>query len=133
MDSGAGRRRGPDHAGGLPVSTDAADETFIFGNVERPRRRTKHRVGDIHYEPDDGPSWLVCDTDGTRLDAASPAKLADLWTAHGGTAQKAHAEQFPAAAPKARDMCPERGCEMKHPRHGLGGCRVHVWHKAKVA
>lgn len=115
------------------MTTEADDETYVFGNVERPRRRSKHRVGDIHYEPDDGPSWLICATDGTRLDAASPAKLADLWTAHGGTAQKAAAEQFPTAPAKSPDMCPELGCEMKHPRRALGGCRVHVWHKRKAA
>lgn len=44
----------------------------------------KHLIADIHYGPGNSPSWLVCGTDGTRLDAPTPDALGDLFRAHGG-------------------------------------------------
>ena len=70
-------------------------------------RKVEHVIGDIHYEPHEGPSWLVCDTDGARFDAGSPDALADLWLAHGGKADKAAAVR---AAVTARVTAPKPRC-----------------------
>src|SRR4051812_16664399 len=95
------------------------------GNRGRP-----HVIDDIHYEPDNGPSWLVCGRDGTRLDAPSPGALAALWARHGGQAQRSDGESRVTVAAKPIGMCPEKGCELKHARYGgRGGCTVHPWHK----
>jgi hypothetical protein len=53
--------------------------------VARPRhslrRKSAHRIEDIHYGPDAGPSWSAC-TCGESFDAESPDALAALWIAH---------------------------------------------------
>ena len=69
---------------------EARRDAIEYANAsKRPaatRRKYRHTIGDIHYEPGNGPSWLVCALDDDRLDAESPEALHKLWTAHGGKA-----------------------------------------------
>jgi hypothetical protein len=79
-----------------------------------------HIIGDIRYSPGNGPSWLVCDKDGTRFDAPTPDALAKLWVAHGGKADHDAVIRKPECGHPLR----------KH--YGLGMC-VLCYHKSRNA
>jgi hypothetical protein len=78
--------------------------------------KVRHIIGNIGYAPNDGPSWLVCDADGTRLDAPTPAELSRLWVAHGGKSDRASASiasrirSVPASANRYDKHCLFDGC-----------------------
>lgn len=97
---------------------------------------TKHVIDDISY-PEDGPSWLVCATDGKRLSAETPDELGQLWQRHGGKLLVELGQQPKAATtgyqPRLTERCPETGCDNLHPRYATrGGCKLHPWHAPEL-
>ena len=77
--------------------------------MARRKRPKDHVIADIHYEPHNGPSWLVC-TDGTRLDAETPDALAVAFVRHGGKSSRADSAPK-VAIPAVAKSCQWDGCD----------------------
>lgn len=73
-------------------------------------RKAAHLIGDIHYEPANGPSWLVCDTDGAQLNGPTPDALVDVWIAHGGKGDRDGWRRALTTESKAKPRCAFEGC-----------------------
>lgn len=88
------------------------------------RRKVKHRIADIHYGENAGPSWCTC-TCGERFEAPSPTDLSRDWGRHvpiptGIAGGQRITPMTPAVIVSRGPRCGFDGCELL-----AGTCRFH--------
>jgi hypothetical protein len=81
-------------------------------------RSKAHKIKDISYGPNGGPSWSLC-TCGESLSGDSPSALEAAWATHSGNRTLFHASLTPtppASKRPSHERCAVGGCDVRRDR-----------------